>query len=140
MSKFQPPALPSQSPSFPPIAYRDVPVLTTDMLAQAYEVEAKQIRQNFANNRDRFVEGKHFFMLSGNNLREFKNCVENFDSVQIGKRAQSFTLWTERGAARHAKMLNYWKIHFSGSSSPPPSPLSSRSKSYPKPGAISSTN
>ena len=106
MSKFQPPALPSQSPSFPPIAYRDVPVLTTDMLAQAYEVEAKQIRQNFANNRDRFVEGKHFFMLSGNNLREFKNCVENFDSVQIGKRAQSFTLWTERGAARHAKMHN----------------------------------
>lgn len=99
-------ASPSVTPSFPPLAFRGVPVLTTEMLAQAYEVEAKQIRQNFANNRDRFLEGKHFFQISGNDLREFKNCVENFDSVQFGKRTPSLTLWTERGAARNAKMLN----------------------------------
>lgn len=96
----------SAAPAFPPLTYQNIPVLTTEMLAQAYEVEPKQIRQNFANNRARFVEGKHFFLLSGNDLKEFKNCVENFDSVQIGKRAQSFTLWTDRGAARHAKSLN----------------------------------
>lgn len=94
------------APSFPPLVYQGVPVLTTEMLAQAYEVEAKQIRQNFANNRERFLEGKHFFQISGNDLREFKNCVENFDSVQFGKRTPSLTLWTERGAARNAKMLN----------------------------------
>lgn len=94
------------APSFPPLVYHGVPVLTTEMLAQAYEVEAKQIRQNFANNRERFIEGKHFFQLSGNDLREFKNYVENFDLVQIDKRARHFTLWTERGAARNAKMLN----------------------------------
>lgn len=99
-------ASPSVTPSFPPLAFRGVPVLTTEMLAQAYEVETKQIRQNFANNRDRFLEGKHFFQISGNDLREFKNCVENFDSVQFGKRTPSLTLWTERGAARNAKMLN----------------------------------
>lgn len=99
-------ASPSVTPSFPPLAYQGVPVLTTEMLAQAYEVEAKQIRQNFANNRERFVEGKHFFHISGKDLREFKNCVENFDSVQFGKRTPSLTLWTERGAARNAKMLN----------------------------------
>lgn len=99
-------ASPSVTPSFPPLAYQGVPVLTTEMLAQAYEVEAKQIRQNFANNRERFIEGKHFFQLSANDLREFKNYVENFDLVQIDKRARHFTLWTERGAARNAKMLN----------------------------------
>lgn len=93
-------------PSFPPLSYQGVPVLTTEMLAQAYEVEPYQIRQNFRNNRERFVEGKHFFHLSGNDLKEFKNCVENFYSVQLGKRAPSLTLWTERGAARNAKMLD----------------------------------
>lgn len=94
------------APSFPPLSYQGVPVLTTEMLAQAYEVEQHQIRQNFKNNRERFTEGKHFFQISGNDLREFKNCVENFYSVQFGKRTPSLTLWTERGAARHAKMLN----------------------------------
>lgn len=99
-------ASPSVTPSFPPLAYQGVPVLTTEMLAQAYEVEPHQIRQNFKNNRERFIEGKHFFQISGNDLREFKNCVENFYSVQFGKRTPSLTLWTERGAARNAKMLN----------------------------------
>lgn len=94
------------APSFPPLSYQGVPVLTTEMLAQAYEVEQHQIRQNFKNNRERFVEGKHFFQISGNDLREFKNCVESFYSVQFGKRTPSLILWTERGAARHAKMLH----------------------------------
>ena len=94
------------TPSFPPLSYQDVPVLTTEMLAQAYEVEARRIRQNFANNRERFVEGKHFFILSGNDLRAFKNSVENFDSVRIAKNVNTLTLWTERGAARNAKMLD----------------------------------
>lgn len=94
------------TPSFPPLSYQDVPVLTTEMLAQAYEVEARRIRQNFANNRERFVEGKHFFILSGNDLRAFKNSVENFDSVRIAKNVNALTLWTERGAARNAKMLD----------------------------------
>lgn len=94
------------APSFPPLSYRGTPVLTTEMLAQAYDVVPKQIRQNFANNRERFIEGKHFFLLSGNDLKEFKNCVENFDSVQFGKRTASVTLYTDRGCARHAKSLN----------------------------------
>ena len=96
----------SSSISLPQLAYKGVPVVTTETLAHAYEVEAKQIRQNFANNNERFIEGKHFYSLSGNDLKEFKNYVENFDIVHLDKRARHFTLWTERGAARHAKMLN----------------------------------
>ena len=92
--------------SFPPIAYHGIPVLTTEMLAQAYEVGAEQIRQNFKRNRERFIENKHFIQISGNELKEFKNCVTNCHSVQIGKRTASLTLWTDRGAARHAKSLN----------------------------------
>ena len=91
--------------SFPPLAYKNVPVLTTEMLAQAYEVEAKQIRQNFANNKERFIEGKHFFSVSGQELKTFLLCVENFDS-QISPKVRVLTLWTDRGCARHAKSLN----------------------------------
>lgn len=91
--------------SFPPLAYKNVPVLTTEMLAQAYEVEAKQIRQNFANNKERFIEGKHFFSVSGQELKTFLLCVENFDS-QISPKVRILTLWTDRGCARHAKSLN----------------------------------
>ena len=94
------------APSFPAIAYKNTPVLTSELLAQAYEVKLAQIQQNYANNKERFVEGKHFFLISGNDLKEFKNSLENFESVQIAKRTPSLTLWTERGAARHAKMLN----------------------------------
>lgn len=97
--------VPTVSLTFPPIVYQGTPVLTTDMLAHAYEVEPKQIRQNYANNKERFVEGKHFFSVSGQELKTFLLCVENFDS-QISPKVRVLTLWTERGAARHAKMLN----------------------------------
>ena len=95
----------SSSVSLPQLAYKGIPVVTTETLAQAYEVEAKQIRQNFSNNKERFTEGKHFFSLSGNDLSMFRLCVENIDS-QISPKTRFLTLWTERGAARHAKMLN----------------------------------
>lgn len=93
------------APSFPPLVYRNIPVLTTEMLAQAYDVAPKQIRQNFANNRERFIEGKHFFSLSGQELKDFRLCVENFDS-QISTKVRVLILYTDRGCARHAKSLN----------------------------------
>ena len=93
------------APSFPPLSYQGVPVLTTEMLAQAYEVEPYQIRQNFRNNRERFVEGKHFFIITSGELKEFRSQVESFYS-QISPKVRALTLWTERGAARNAKMLD----------------------------------
>ena len=94
------------SVSLPQLAYKGVPVVTTETLARAYEVDAVSIRKNFSCNKGRFTEGKHYYTLSGNDLREFKNCVTESNSVGIGKRTPNLTLWTERGAARHAKMLN----------------------------------
>jgi hypothetical protein len=96
----------SSSVSLPQIAYRGVPVVTTETLARAYEVKPINIQKNFSANKDRFVEGKHYYTISGNDLKEFKNCLTESKSVEIGKRTATLTLWTERGAARHAKMLN----------------------------------
>ncbi len=92
-------------PSYLNFFYKNIPVMTTEMLAQAYDVTPKQIRQNSANNRERFIEGKHFFSISGQELKDFRLRVENFDS-QISSKVRVLILWTKRGAARHAKMMN----------------------------------
>ena len=78
------------------------PVLTTDQLAQAYECDGRQIKQNFNNNADRFVEGRHYFKLEGDGLKNLR--VENID-LQISPMTRCLYLWTKRGASRHCKML-----------------------------------
>lgn len=85
------------------IEYGGQPVIPTARLAEFYECTDRNIRQNFNNNSDRFIEGKHFFKLEGDALRIFKRDVENFD---IADNVNALYLWTKRGAARHAKMLN----------------------------------
>lgn len=88
-------------PSYPKYAYRDIPVLTTEMLAQAYDVTPKQIRQNTANNRERFIEGKHFFSISGQDLKDFRLRVENFDSPNFIQGSCADTLdKARRGTSR----------------------------------------
>lgn len=94
------------------VEVKGVRVLTSKQLAQCYEAEEKHIKQNFANNRSRFVEGKHYIALREQDLRMFKNKVENFDLV--GKTANKLFLWTEKGALLHAKSLNTdkaWEVY-----------------------------
>ena len=98
-----------------PIAYNQIPVITTELLAQLYGTETVNIKMNFSRNSARFVQGKHFFKLEGNELREFKHRLSLSESVsrevtesysvKIARNVRSLILWTERGAARHAKML-----------------------------------
>lgn len=85
-----------------PVDYNGVRVLTTEQLAQAYECETVQISQNFLNNKDHFKEGKHFFKLEGDALKNLR--LENIE-LQISPKARCLYLWTRRGASRHCKML-----------------------------------
>ena len=87
----------------PQIKYSDQLILTTEQLAEFYEVTPKRIQDNFQNNRDHFVEGTHYIYLQGDELKEFKNRTENFGLVK--KNARSLILWMKRGASRHAKAL-----------------------------------
>lgn len=87
----------------PEVYYRDQKVITTESLAVGYGADAKNIQDNFSNNKDRFVEGKHYFKLEGEELQSFKSYPDNFGLVN--KFARHVYLWTERGASRHAKML-----------------------------------
>ena len=88
-----------------PIIHNQTPVITTELLAQFYGTEPVRIRQNHSRNEGRFVEGKHYFLVDGDKLRELKHRVSQSYSVKIARNVRSLILWTERGAARHAKML-----------------------------------
>ncbi|EAA7760677.1 ORF6N domain-containing protein [Salmonella enterica] len=87
-----------------PITHNQIPVITTELLAQLYGTEPVRIRQNHHENKDRFVEGKHFFKVVGDELRNLRVAL-NYSQNPISPKVRSLILWTERGAARHAKML-----------------------------------
>lgn len=87
-----------------PIEHNGLPVITTELLAQAYETDTDNIKHNFNNHKDNFKEGIHYFLLQGDELRAFKNQVN--DIPLVAKRTAQLYLWTERGANRHCKILD----------------------------------
>lgn len=88
------------------IQYKSVPVMTTEQMAEFYGTDSNNIKVNHSRNAARFTQGKHYFKVEGSDLRDFKDRVTESNSVQIGKNASSIILWTEKGAARHAKILD----------------------------------
>ena len=94
------------------VEQQGVRVLTTAQLAECYECESKMISNNFANNKHRYEEGKHYICLQGADLQAFKNESENLGIVT--SRVNKLYLWTERGALLHAKSLNTnkaWEVY-----------------------------
>ena len=85
--------------------FKNQRVLTTSQLAMVYETEEKNIRMNFSNNSKRFIEGKHYYRLTGKELRKFKDSLTNIIGEAI-KFAPVLYLWTEKGANRHCKILD----------------------------------
>ncbi|ELQ4164327.1 ORF6N domain-containing protein [Shigella flexneri] len=87
-----------------PITHNQIPVITTELLAQLYCTEINNIKVNYTRNSERFVEGKHFFKVVGDELKNLRVTLSNSQNP-ISPKARSLILWTERGAARHAKIL-----------------------------------
>lgn len=88
--------------TLPAIIWREANVITTELLANLYGTASHNVVKNYRDNASRFEEGKHFFKVTGDDLKSLR--VTLGDS-QISPKARSLILWTERGAARHAKML-----------------------------------
>lgn len=87
-------------------------VLTTAQLAEAYETDSKVISKNFTRNSDRYTEGKHFYCLTGKELKDF--CNRQFDECKNLEKVRTLYLWTEKGALLHAKSLNTdkaWEVY-----------------------------
>ena len=77
-----------------PIEKNGQRVLTTSQLAESFGTEAIKIQQNFNNNKDRYTEGKHFFLLQGDDLKSLKGNLENFE---VASNINRLYLWTEKG-------------------------------------------
>lgn len=108
--------LPADAPPAPlegraPLTYKGVRVLTTELAAQAFGATVKNLSDNFANHAARFVEGKHFFKVTGVELKALKNQPDFIGLVH--SKTSHLILLTERGVARHAKILDTdvaWEI------------------------------
>lgn len=86
------------------IEWKGQRVITTAQLAEVYETSVDNVRVNFNNNKDKFQMEKHYFLLEGEALREFKHCVNDIYAVKPSTR--QLYLWTHRGASRHCKILD----------------------------------
>jgi hypothetical protein len=82
--------------------FKNIRVLTTQQIAEAYGTDAQVITNNFNRNKDRYLEEKHFICLKGNELKEFRAKNQN----DVLPNANKLYLWTEKGAFLHAKSLN----------------------------------
>lgn len=91
--------------------YKNIRVLTTAQLAEAYGTDSKKISYNFSHNKERYIEGKHYIVLEGKAKKDFINHREFHDSY---KKASKLYLWTQNGALLHAKSLNTdeaWEVY-----------------------------
>lgn len=96
-----------------PLEFNKQRIMTTKVLAEEFGTEEGNIQKNFSNNEKRFSEGKHYYKLEGQTLKEFKNSLPNEIREPL-KYAPVLYLWTDRGAARHAKILDTdeaWEIY-----------------------------
>ncbi|OMD08360.1 ORF6N domain-containing protein [Paenibacillus odorifer] len=85
------------------IEKNDQRVLTSEQLAESFGATVPKINYNFTYNKNRYEEGKHYFVLRGEALKEFKTDIEIPTSL---KRVHTLYLWTAKGAFLHAKSLN----------------------------------
>nr|WP_081932922.1 ORF6N domain-containing protein [Candidatus Arsenophonus nilaparvatae] len=92
------------SSQLPVIEWQNVRVVTTETLAKGYGASMKNIQDNLANHKARFIEGIHYFKLEGNELQQFKRVPDNIGLVS--KYTSQQILWTEKGAARMSKIVD----------------------------------
>lgn len=93
------------------VEVKGMKVLTTRQIAEAYGVSKDKIIYNFNYNKDRYVLGKHYIEVFGEELRKLKRTCEIQSSF---KYAKTLYLWTEKGALLHAKSLNTdkaWEVY-----------------------------
>ena len=85
------------------IEHINMRVLTTKQLASSFDTSDKIINRNFQRNTERYEEGKHYYALTGEELKQFKATRQHDVSL---KYVSTLYLWTESGAFMHAKSLN----------------------------------
>lgn len=87
----------------PVLEWNGVRVVTTETLAKGYGIQPIRIQQNYIRNETRFIDGKHYFKVAGEDL---KNLRLSLSKPLISSMTRSLILWTEKGAARMSKIVD----------------------------------
>ena len=93
------------------VEVKGIRVLTTKQIAELYGADLNTVRHNFRYNKDKYILGKHYIEVYGEELRRLKTRGEFIPSLKYAKSAY---LWTEKGALLHAKSLNTdkaWQVY-----------------------------
>ena len=95
---------------YPIVEYEGLRVLTSSQIADAYETDSNTLNKNFNRNKERYIEGKHYICLTGDDLRDFRAKGQ----IDVLPNTNKLYLWTEKGALLHAKSLNTdkaWEVY-----------------------------
>lgn len=94
---------------FPIIKYKNALVITSDQVANMYGTTKRVVSNDFNRNKSKFTEGKHYFKLTGEELKQFRD-IQNLQSsqrgLQISGKTRTIYLWTNRGALLLAKIID----------------------------------
>ena len=97
--------------NFKRLEVHGIKVLTTRQLAEAYETERKVINNNYLRNKDKFILGKHYIAVEGDEMRHLRTSPQFEGEL---KKVSKAYFWTEKGALLHAKSLNTdkaWQVY-----------------------------
>lgn len=84
--------------------YNGENVLTSVQLAECYGVDRKILNNNFARNKDKYIENIHYYKLEGEALKAYKEGIPQIEE-QL-KFTPVLVFWTEKGCLLHSKSLN----------------------------------
>lgn len=93
------------------VKHKNQRVLLTSQLAESYGTTARRISENYSDNKERYVEGKHYYCLENKLLKDFK---KEYGNSVVASTVNKLYVWTERGAFLHAKSLNTdkaWEVY-----------------------------
>ena len=86
------------------LSLNDKRKLDSEEFAKIIVALHENIKQNFKRNKERFNEGRDYYLLKGEQLKEFLQVTNSH--LQNQSKIRSMYLWTERGANRHSKILD----------------------------------
>ena len=94
-----------------PIEFKNQRIMTTSIIAEEYGTTERRISENFNANKSKYQEGKHYFLLQGEELKQFKS---EYGISVVAPNINKLYLWTEKGTLLHAKSLNTdkaWQVY-----------------------------
>lgn len=90
---------------------KGIKVLTTRQLAEAYTTTQKVINNNFSRNKDKYILGKHYILIEGQEMKKLKASPQFEGELHYVSKVY---FWIEKGALLHAKSLNTdkaWQVY-----------------------------